>query len=133
MDRQELEQKVKGIFEQLIEDYRGKARKFDEEIGCPYQDPFADTRWYTGKRMTTHHCTGEGYEAYLPEIVDNDEENNNCLLVVTYDGAGYDFLSLNADYGEGIITKKFINNLKEQNLDVILDHYCNWAFCVYMD
>jgi len=135
MTDNKLSAKVREIFEKLLNEERETHKKIDAEIGSEYSDPFADTKVYTGKHMETKHVGGEGqnYEGYLPEIVDNNKEHNHCLLVVTYDGAGYDFLSYETDYGVGMVTTKFIKQLEESGLKVMLEHFCRWAFCVYED
>lgn len=135
MTNARLAAKVRQIFEQLLDEEREAHKKIDAEVGSKYSDPFADTRIYTGKHMETKHVGGEGqgYEGYLPEILDNNKEHDNCLLVVTYDGAGYDYLSYETDFGEGMVTMKFIKRLKESGLRAHLEHFCRWAFCVYED
>ena len=135
MTDNKLSAKVREIFEKLLNEERETHKKIDAEIGSKYSDPFADTKVYTGKHMETKHVGGEGqnYEGYISEVVDNNKEHNHCLLVVTYDGAGYDFLSYETDYGVGMVTTKFIKQLEESGLKVMLEHFCRWAFCVYED
>jgi len=125
-----LAARVREIFEKLLSEEREAHKEIDAD-----SDPFADTRIHSDKHMETEHVGGEGhgYEGYLPEIVDNNKEHNNCLMVVTYDGAGYDYLSYEADYDEGYVTKKFRKRLEEARLPVTLEHFCKWAFCVYKD
>jgi hypothetical protein len=130
MANKRLAAQVREMFEKLLSEEREAHKKIDVD-----GDPFADTRIYSDKYMVTEHVggAGRGYEGFIPTLMDKDKAHSNCLLVVTYDGAGYDYLSYETDFGEGMVTAKFIKRLKEARLPVILEHFCKWAFCVYED
>jgi hypothetical protein len=125
-----LAAKVRKIFENILDEERELHKKIDAD-----SDPFADTKIYSDKYMESEHVGGEGqgYEGFIPTLRDKDKAHSYCLLVVTYDGAGYDYLSDRTDFGEGMVTKKFRERLKAAGLKVMLEHFCKWAFCVYED
>lgn len=127
-----LSKQVREMFETLLDGERQMHMDVSKEGGFDYDDPYADVRLYSDKEMVAEILDGPGLSGVMPKLVPK-KKNSRCLLVVTFDGAGYDYLSSNAEYGGGITTHKFRKLLMAAKLPVFIEDYCNWAFVVYAD
>ena len=106
---------IAEVLEGQIKNFKVKDRKFHEECELKYKDNFADVRI----------------------IIDNDKQ-----VTVTYDGAGYDFLSVES-YVENPFTgggccpsdsyrASIDAALKELDSNLYSEDNNSWSFSVYL-
>lgn len=97
---------------------------------CDWADAFNDTIIHTDKVMTyeSNQDASKGWTGTMSSISDKPKKSN-VVILVTYDGAGYDLLSQN----EGAIaTHQFEKGLKQKFGDRFHIEFCNnWAFEVF--
>lgn len=122
-------ERVKKLFEEFLNSKREVEKKLCEEIGMKYEDPFADVRYYTDKKMEYEHNddASKGWTGVLSHIVDKTPEDTHLLLLVTFDGAGYDYFTYDSSPS---YTDEFEKILKKKGMDIIIEHCNNWAFVV---
>lgn len=94
---------------------------------------FADTKIYVDKEMktVTNFDESKGWTGRMSHIV--DKKDDDVLVLVTYDGAGYEYWSSNGG-GEGYLLeqlRKII--LKKYGDKVWVEEYTTWAFEVYFE
>lgn len=127
MTNKGLEKGVKALFEKTLTKYRKSEKEVSGDVDIKYKDPFAGTEYYTDKVMI-HKSSRYG----IISSVHKKPRESNVLLLVTYDGTGYDLLSLKAYYGGGIARKDFEKLLKKKYGDkVYIEHNTSWSFSVY--
>lgn len=114
-------EKVKGVLHGVMD----KVKK-----DCDWKDAFDDTKIYTDKIMTYEHNKDEskGWTGTMSSISEKPKDSN-VVILVTYDGAGYDLLSIS----EGAtVTNQFEKELRKKFGDRFsIEHCNNWAFEVY--
>lgn len=96
-------------------------------------NPFADTIIHTDKVMTYEHNddVSKGWTGTMSNITDKPKDSN-VVILVSYDGAGYDFLSCEAEYGRGMITNQLQEKLEKKFGERFnIEHCNNWAFEVF--
>lgn len=111
MPLKRAEKLVKAI-QAYIDKLREADRKMCEEIDIRFSDPFADT---------------------VVKTVDKDSDFHPAEVVLTYDGAGYDHLSINADYPSvADKNKEAIRTIAEKH-KYFMEDYASWATCFYYE
>ncbi len=130
--------KIIPIQQQVVNILKDIMKKENNEISKLLgrkDDLFEDVKLYTNKTITyeSNNDPSKGWTGTMSSITDKPNDSN-CILLVTYDGAGYDYLSYNADYGGPLVTKKFEEALKKKfGSRFNIEHSTNWAFEVYED
>ena len=134
MSFKQAQKEIVGMFKQFMKDEDAKG---DKIMGSDYvkkygkSHSFDDVRVLTTKEMVYEHNDdpSRGWTGTMSGI-EAKKKNSNQVMLVTYDGAGYDFFSVN----EGAsLTNKFQEMLdKKFGKDKFhIEHSTNWAFEVY--
>jgi len=92
-------------------------------------DEFADTLIF-GNKIIQHETNldkSKGWTGTLSGLADKPR-NSNCLLIVTFDGAGYDHFTMDNPYS---IPEKLNNYFNENHLPIIVEYETNWAIGFY--
>lgn len=98
-------EKVAQVVNGVLDSIRERERKMGEEIGIEYRDPCADCR----------------------VIVEDDH------VVLTYDGAGYDYFSYHSEFGGYTADRDALREaLDELDGDIYFEDRNNWSLSVYV-
>ncbi|GAH34828.1 unnamed protein product, partial [marine sediment metagenome] len=86
-----------------------------------------DLQIYTDKKLESVH----GDFGWTVSIIDKPKDSN-VLLTLVYDGGAYDYFSYEADYGEGMISKRLDKKLEERfGKNVMREDFISWASEIY--
>jgi len=129
---QEIETLLKDMMEK-------KDEEFDKIMGSDYtkkygkSKSFDDVKIYTDKEMSHEYNKdpSKGWTGTMSGIAPK-KKDSNVVLLVTYDGAGYESFSVN----EGaVLTEKFQKMLDKKfgKEKYSIEHETNWAFSVYKE
>jgi hypothetical protein len=104
--------------------------KLHEKFKKDYGDDFADVKVYTDKVMKYEYNDdpSRGWTGTM-SYMDKKPKDSNVVMVVTYDGAGYDYFSINEG---GKLTQKFQEALDKKfgKGRYHIEHNNNWSFSV---
>ena len=134
MGFKQAQKEIVQMFKQMMKDEDAKGDKmmgkdFVRKYGKSHS--FDDVMVLTTKEMQyeSNNDASRGWTGTMSGIAPK-KKNSNQVMLVTYDGAGYDFFSVN----EGAsLTNKFQDMLdKKFGKDKFhIEHSTNWAFEVY--
>jgi hypothetical protein len=124
-------ERIKKILLDLMgKETKWTEREFGKDWTEKYGTGFDDVKLYTDKEMESEYNTDErrGWTGTLSGVTDK-KKDSNVVLLVTYDGDGYDQFSIN----EGArLTDKFQKELEKRYGDRFqIEHYTNWSFQVH--
>jgi len=131
------EEKVKKTFIGFLNSEREKEKEYYKDFKYhKYSDPFADVQVKTDKVMEYKHNDDEskGWTGVM-SYMDKKPKDSNVVIVVTYDGAGYDYFSPSGDYLKGRYTDDFQKMLDKKfgKEKYHIEHNNNWSFSVYKE
>lgn len=102
-------------------------------------DPFADVRIHLDKDMSyeSNSDASRGWTGTLSGMVPKKKESN-VVMLVTYDGAGHEFFSVDSEmsYGKnGNLTDQFQHALDKKFGEgkYHIEHNTGWSFSVYWE
>jgi hypothetical protein len=105
-------EKLVAAIQAYIDKLREEDRKVCEEAEIRFSDPFADT---------------------VVKTVDKESDFHPAEVVLTYDGAGYDYLSLNADYPTVADKHREAIRVIAKKKKYHMEDYASWATCFYYE
>lgn len=127
MDKTTCKKICKKQLRQEMSKIRKEMNPFNKEMG--WGDEFADTLIF-GNKIIQHETNldeSKGWTGTLSGLADKPR-NSNCLLTVTFDGAGYDHFTMDNPYS---IPEKLNNYFNENHLPITVEYETNWAIGIY--
>lgn len=127
MDKTTCKKICKKQLRQEMSKIRKQMNPFNKKMG--WGDEFADTLILDNKIIEheTNLDESKGWTGTLSGLADKPR-NSNCLLTVTFDGAGYDHFTMENPYS---IPEKLNNYFNENHLPIAVEYETNWAIGIY--
>jgi hypothetical protein len=127
MDKTTCKKICKKQLRQEMSKIRKEMNPFNKKMG--WGDEFADTLILDNKIIEheTNLDESKGWTGTLSGLADKPR-NSNCLLTVTFDGAGYDHFTMDNPYS---IPEKLNNYFNENHLPITVEYETNWAIGIY--
>lgn len=122
--------------QRLIVDFLRKKMKSIESLNDDawrkrYGKTFGDVKILTNEVMGSEYNRDEskGWTGSM-SFVKKKPKDSNVVLLITYDGAGYDYFSMESEHA--IMMSALEKFLKQKFGDrYTLEHYTNWALQIY--
>jgi hypothetical protein len=127
MDKTTCKKICKKVLRQEMSKIRKQFSPMNKRLG--WGDEFADTLILSNKIIEHEHNDdiNKGWTGTLSGLADKPR-NSNCLLTVTFDGAGYEHFTMDNPYS---IPEKLNNYFNENHLPIIVEYETNWAIGIY--